>query len=296
MVLRISLILAFSALWTPLFAAEWSITRYDGAVPYIADETTAAGGGLPDGLVATHEGGDIEAAWYDEPTDRYRHGIMGDAIEAGALVVQTPDGSEHRLRLPDAEVFEDRYPRLADLDGDGTVEAVTIRSSAYAGAAVTIYGLEGERLVEKATTAFIGTPNRWLNIAGIAAYLGADDDEPALQIAYVTTPHIGGSLKLIGYRRGALSIHGEAYGFSNHWIGSQELRLSADMMIDGRLTLALPSANRRALRVMAFGRNGPENTAAITLPGRIVRAIGRVDDGFIVGLDTGEAYRVEIGR
>ena len=194
--------------------------------------------------------------------------------------------------MPASEVFEDRYPRLADLDGDGTVEVITIRSSSRAGAAVTIYGVEDERLVERATTEFIGSANRWLNIAGIAPYLGGPD----LQIAYVTTPHIGGTLKLIGFEDGVLTRHGEAYGFSNHWIGSRELRLSATARIDGALALAVPSANRAALRIMRFLPAGPEEIAAIDLPGRIDKAIGRTATGFVVGLTNGDVFTVEPGE
>ena len=286
--------------------AEWTLSRQDGAPPEIVPETRAAGSGLPDGLIATHDGrGDIAAAWYEEPTTRYAHGIMGDRVEAGTLAVRARDGAEHRLALPVSEVFEDRYPRLADLDGDGRVEIITIRSASHAGAALTIYGLEAGRLRERATTAFIGTPNRWLNIAGIAPFLGNDH----LQIAYVTTPHIGGTLRLIGFEAGRLHSFGREYGFSNHWIGSRELRLSATMRHAGmrsgvdsgasgqnhadKLLLALPSAGRNELRIMAFAEEGPDQVASVPVPGRIDKAIGRTDNGFVIGLSNGEVYRVE---
>ena len=149
--------------------------------------------GLPDGLIATHKGGDIASAWYASPTERYAHGILGDAIEAGSLHVETQAGKRLSLVLPRSEVFEDRYPRLADLDGNGTVEIITIRSSLTRGASVTVYGLEGETIAEKATTGFYGRKNRWLNIAGIAPFLGIAGNE----IAFVQTPHIGGDLHLL---------------------------------------------------------------------------------------------------
>lgn len=270
-------------------SADWQVTPLASQPQDIVVETQVRGGGLPDGLVATHTGGDISSAVYVGPTKRYAHGIMGDAIEASVLSVTTNDGREISLELPYSEVFEDRYPRLADLDGDGAVEVITIRSSASAGAAVTIYGLSDGALVQKATTPFIGRSNRWLNIAAIEPFLGGD----AKQIAYVTTPHIGGTLKLIGYENGASRQYGDAYGFSNHWIGSRELRLSATMMIDGVLALALPSANRGTLRIMTFAKSGPEQIAAIQLPGRIDKAIGRTPHGFVVGLNVGTVLAVE---
>lgn len=269
--------------------AEWQVAPSANHPSEIVVETRKAGGGLPDGLIATSPTGDIASAYYVGPTKRYAHGIMGDAVEAAGLVVETRDGRKLSIELPDAEVFEDRYPRLADLDDDGTVEVITIRSSTRAGAAVTIYGVRGGRLVQKATTAFIGRANRWLNIAAIAPFLGGDNN----QIAYVTTPHIGGTLHLISYESGVLSDHGSAYGFSNHLIGSRELRLSAMMVIDGALALALPSANRAALRIMRFGDNGPVEIAAVPLPGRIDKAIGRTARGFVVGLSDGTVLAVK---
>ena len=63
-------------------------------------------GALPDGRVAigTH---DIARAWLAEPTDRYDHGILGDKIEAGGLVIETRDGKQQTVRLKNDAVFED---------------------------------------------------------------------------------------------------------------------------------------------------------------------------------------------
>ncbi|MGB0630939.1 MAG: hypothetical protein ACPGRZ_09605, partial [Alphaproteobacteria bacterium] len=76
----------------------------------------APGNALPDGLVAVSSRGDIAAAWYTEPTTRYGHAVLGDAIEAGGLRIRTRDGDVLDYALPQTEVFEDRAPRLADLD------------------------------------------------------------------------------------------------------------------------------------------------------------------------------------
>src|ERR1041385_4838195 len=55
-------------------------------------------GALPDGRVAPGRN-DIARAWLAEPTDRYDHGILGDKIEAGALIIETRDGRRQTLRL-----------------------------------------------------------------------------------------------------------------------------------------------------------------------------------------------------
>lgn len=250
---------------------------------------------LPDGRIETaSQAGGIVAAWYADPTDRYGHAVLGDEIEAGTLRVETTDKKTMSIALPQSEVFEDRTPRLADLDGDGRSEIVTIRSSLTRGAAVTVYGLRGGELVQLASTPFIGTRNRWLNIAGIAPFRGRKGRE----IAYVQTPHIGGTLFFYAFENGRLRNVGELSGFSNHAIGSREMRLSAlaDIDGDGRMEIAVPAADRRKLRLIRLGDSGPAEIGAIPLPAPIDRAIAVAGTGrgarFSVGLANGTVHRI----
>lgn len=276
--------------------SRWVVEALDGkAFPAeILRETRAkAPDGLPDGLVDVAPSGDIRKAWYTEPTTRYGHAILGDGIEAGTLVVQTGKGRKFRLTLPRSEVFEDRYPRIADLDGDGTNEVVTIRASTSKGASVTVYGMNGETLVEKATTGFIGRANRWLNIAAITPMTGNSGNE----IAFVSTPHIGGTLHVVRYVRGKLVSLGSVRGFSNHVIGSREMRLSAvaDVDANGRMDIAVPSADRKSLRIMGIGANGLTQLGSTNLPAPIDKAIAlqtRGRNGFVVGLEDGSVHLV----
>ncbi len=286
-------LLAGAVLWgatTPSARAQegWRLEAAPDATPDFERPAVApAPDGPPDAGLATRDGGDIVAAWYSTPTTRYRHGALGDAIEAAALAVRTAEGGELRLALPESEVFEDVTPRLADLDGDGRVEVVAIRSSTRAGAAVTLYGLEDGRLVERASTPFIGRSNRWLNIAAIAPFLGGDE----LQIAYVETPHIGGVLRLWAYRDGALIELGSRRGFSNHAIGDRELGLAAtaDFDDDGRHVLALPADGRRILRVVAFEDGGWIELASFRIDGEIraVRALAGREPRILVRAERG---------
>lgn len=263
--------------------------------PQIAAEPGKAAppGGLPDGRVATGEG-DIRQAWYGGPTRRYAHAVLGDDIEAGDLVVRTSGGAQLTLSLPENQVFEDRTPRLADLDGDGLTEIVTIRAARDAGAAVVLYGPRDGRLVELAAIEPIGRANRWLNIAAIDDL----DGRPGLEIAYVRTPHIGGTLIFLSYDGGRLQRIAAIDGFSNHVIGSRELRLSAvaDTDNDGRPELAVPSKDRKTLRIVGWGPSGPVERAAIPLPARVDKAIvfERTNgfQGFVLGLDDGAFYQV----
>jgi hypothetical protein len=281
---------------------KWFASRLDGGPlpPEIVEEVREkAPGGMPDGLVETSGGGgDIRSAWYGGPTTRYQHGVIGDTVEASTLFVKTATGATVSFDLPVSEVFEDRYPRLADLDGDGKIEVITIRSSTALGASVTVYSLDGNTLVDWANTGFVGRPNRWLNIAGIAPFRGG----PQREIAFVETPHIGGTLYVYAFADGRLKGVGELDGFSNHEIGTRELRLSAvaDVNGDGRQDLALPSDDRRSLRIVGFVAGQFAELGSARLPSPIDKAIAVDHSGstprFIVGLANGAVYQVQRNR
>ncbi len=274
------------------WASDWALISLDGAgrpAAILPETRPNAGAGFVDGLVDSVASGDVRRAWYVAPTRRYRHGVLGDAVEAGGLVAETAEGARLRLDLPKSEVFEDQTPRLVDLDGDGRVEIVAIVASQSAGAALAVYGAEGGRLVERARGPHIGRANRWLNVAAIADFLGAGDR----QIAYVETPHIGGTLRLYRFAAGRLEAAAALYGFSTHAIGSRELRLAAtaDIDGDGRAELALPSADRRALRIMEIDDGAWREVARLALPARVETAIAAEGSGaetrFILGLSDG---------
>jgi len=197
----------------------------------------------------------IAEVWLVEPTGRYDHGVLGDAIEAGGLLVRLRDGSERRFSLPEDQVFEDLRPRLADLDRDGEDEIIVVRSSLDHGAVLAVYGLvdgpDGDdRLQLVAEGPGNLTAHRWLNPVGAADF----DGDGVVEVAYVETPHIGGILRILSLRDGKLVEEASWAGFSNHLIGSREIGLSAilDFDEDGLPEIFLPSARRRSLRVLRY--------------------------------------------
>ena len=68
----------------------------------------------------------ITSADYTIPTTRYAHGILGDAIEHGALALKLSNGRVISVTLPISDVFEDTSPRLSDMDGDGNPEVIVV--------------------------------------------------------------------------------------------------------------------------------------------------------------------------
>lgn len=219
-------------------------------------------GALPDAVVAEGEGV-VQKAWLAEPTDRYGHGILGDAIEAGALMVELEGGRTLGLRLPKSSVFEDRYVRLADFNGDGTDEMVVVESSLSDGAALAVYGIREGRLQLIGRDQWIGTRNRWLNPAGIADF----DGDGRLEVAIVVTPHIGGTLRFLRPDGRNMIRVAEMWGFSNHAIGSRDQHLSAvlDWDGDGIVDLVLPDESRRTIRVMSFATGQIREIASFPL-------------------------------
>jgi len=152
-------------------------------------------------------------ARFENPTNRYGHGIMGDLPEWGRLCLMNA-GQIACVDLPETSVFEDIAPRLADLDGDGWMEAVVIESSVTGGASLVVYRLEKGKL-QRIATPPIGQRNRWLAPAGIADF----DGDGYIEIAYVDRPHLAKILRVWRYKDGRLEQLAAAAGITNHRIG-----------------------------------------------------------------------------
>jgi hypothetical protein len=148
-----------------------------------------------------------------EPTDRYPHAVLGDALEWGALTLVLDGEPETTitLRLPEPRVFEDIAVRLADVTGDGAPEVVVVETDLALGASLAVYGPAGKL----AATPFIGQPNRWLAPAGIADF----DGDGQVEIAYVDRPHLLAELVFVRMEGSRLVETARLAGLTNHRIG-----------------------------------------------------------------------------
>lgn len=244
-------------------------------------------GALPHARVA--RGREIDRAWLADPTDRYRHGVLGDAIEAGSLVIERRDGSRGIVRLDADSVFEDITPRIAVIGGHERI--VLVRSYLTRGSALAIVDPKSAAIV--AETPPIGRPNAWLNPAGIADF----DGDGAIDIAFVRQPHVVGRLEIWSWRSGALSKITDMPDVSNHAIGSRALGLSAvaDFDGDGRPDLAVPALDRRSMRLISFAPK-PHDIAKIPLPAAVTTNLGTIRLGgrlaIVAGLEDGQLILV----
>jgi hypothetical protein len=284
---------------TPPFAYSFDCKSFTGDTSdAVKPATLPPKGGLPDGTVAFGpDGSDIHKAWYADPTDRYGHGALGDGIEGGSLVVELAGEKRLSATLPRREVFEDRTPRIVDLDGSGQLHILTIIADRNKGAAVAVYKIADGKLTRVGQTPFIGRSNRWLNIAGFEDF----DGSGRKSVTLVKTPHLAGILQFWRWEDSKFTLRAEQAGFSNHQNRSREQRLSAvaDFDGDGRLDLALPSLDRRSLQFVRFVGSSAktfETFASVRLPARIDKPIVTHEstDGLVItiGLDDTSVYAV----
>lgn len=152
---------------------------------------------------------------------RYRHGVLGDAIEATrALYLERHDLSPLReLTLPAPHVFEDNRLRVwRGGDGRAAPALVAVRSGPQ-GAQLALIEAERGKAAALRITALgepIGSANRWMSPSTDGKHLVA-----------VHTPHLSGALHAVRREGERLMSSPLAEGVSNHAIGAHELDTSA---------------------------------------------------------------------
>jgi hypothetical protein len=221
-------------------------------------------GQIPHSRVALG-GGVIAKVYLRSPTRRYAHGVLGDEIEAASLTLVLNDGKELTYELTESRVFEDLQPRLVNLDAKGTDEIVVVESDTKLGASLAVYGLRKGEVEKIAATSFIGRANRWLNPIGAGDFNG----DSVMDLALVSTPHIGGVLKLYSYTPPRLTNYAEMRGVSTHSIGSTALGMGRVVKGDLKDFILAPAQRHNELLFLEWIDGNIVEKARIPLPARI---------------------------
>ena len=241
---------------------------------------------------------DVGWVWLGSPTLRYPHRALGSPVHAGSVHAQVKSRAGTwtlvELSLPLHRVYEDRRPRVVDLDQDGSEEILLIEADALRGASLVVLGLDNStevpRLVERARSAFAGSTFRWLNPVGVADL----DGDGHLDLAIIYTPHIGGELQLLHYRPPSLVPFARALDVSNHRMGALEQELAVIVQQPGRRpTILVPDMTRRALQALRWDASGrwSELGEALASPGLVERLLP-MPGGACATLADGRTLRV----
>ncbi len=227
-----------------------------------------------------------ELAILSEPTTEYRHGVLGDAVEAASVTVI---GEERPVTIPApaGTVFEAVAPMWADVDDDGLDELLVTASDSGGGARLTVYEPDGSLV---GSSPPIGRGNRWLNQLAVAPTGPAGETE----IIEVRTPHIGGIVRWHRLIEGDFALVATASEYSTHRIGSRNVDqgVVVDTTGDGRPETLVPTQDQESL--VALGRAGEQATVLTTveLGGRLSTNLEvlKLSDGsaaLIAGTDQG---------
>lgn len=210
--------------------------------------------------------------------ERYRHGVLGDAVEATRLALLERHGLAvmRDLLLDAPHVFEDIAPRRVTL---GARDGVLTVQSGPQGAQLVLVDAEPASAASLRVAArgpALGTPNRWMSPTTDGRHWLA-----------VHTPHIGGVLH--EYRQDGGRLHATRIrdDVSNHLIGSRQLDLAA---WQGQ-QLLIPDQSRRKM-LLLDGRSGWHRERAWELPSRVTASVSLEVSSSVAILHEGGAVAV----
>lgn len=197
-----------------------------------------------------------------DPTERYAHAVLGDALEASTVSVFSK-GLEplasYTLEAP--FVFEQRrvLPFEFRQAGENRQGLLATRSSNATGAGVVLLAMDDGKLEILAEAQPIGTGFRWLN-----AFAAADGSAYA-----VRTPHIGGPLQRYRFNGETLEIESFDLGVTNHIYGQRNLDLGVLLSAEDEAhTLAAALNTRDGVRLITCSQSC-EATQTLLMRGKL---------------------------
>ena len=244
--------------------------------------------GLPDARLLVDERDRL--LLLTDPTTRYDHGVLGDAVEAGSitLIETLPELKVlQKIIIEPPAVIEAIAPIWTDFNGDSRREIIVTRSDINQGAQIVVFLEDGTELAAGPT---IGRGYRWRNQLAVAPT--APDGE--LELVDVLTPHIGGVVEFFQLIDGGLEITSQLAGFTSHVIGTRNLDmgLAGDFDGDGIVEVLLPTQERTQLGAVRHTAGGALLVWFLPANGTIstnLAAVTHSDGSISLGIGTEEA-------
>jgi hypothetical protein len=225
-------------------------------------------GALPDARLTQSSDGLL--AVLAEATTRYPHGVLGDDLEAGRVVIVDPGTpaivGEAVIAAP--AVIEGIAAMWADVDGNGEEEILVTVSDAEVGAGLLVFDRDGSQI---AAGPPIGRGNRWRNQLGV----GPTGPNGEIEVIDVRVPHIGGVVEYFRIDGDELAFETQLPGYTSHVFGSRNLdmALAADVTGNGAIEVVVPNQELTTLGVLTRTVAGVTVAAELALPGRLATNI-----------------------
>jgi hypothetical protein len=274
------------AIFAAFLGSEMAAAK-DGNVRAPAVRTVAADPRMPNSQI-TQKGGDT--AWLIDPVATYDHHVFGDELEPSGFAIQFKGRMMTYKLGPDA-IFEDRKVQLEDINGDGSLQAIVVKTYLAKGSALAVYDMKADGIRPTAETPAIGAPHSWLYPVGVLRTQG----QPPV-IAAVITPHQAGSLRFYQLKDGKLIETGRLEGYTNHVFGSHNVDMAriGDLYGDKRAEIIIPNLARDKLAVISNLGGKPVLSAEFPVNGHI-SGVDRIGKNFVwLRLDGGGIIELKI--
>lgn len=242
---------------------------------------------IPSAQWVFHESGNRLLVLTD-PTEQYKHGILGDTLEASSVTEVNLVGQPQvvgKFKVDSSYVIEGLAPLWIDWNDDGAYETILTLSNAEVGTKIVVFDENGAEL---AAGKAVGQGGRWRHMLTVAAF----GPHGEMELAEVLTPHISG---VAGFYRwdethGILRMIAQKQGYSTHDIGSSQLNTYSLLNLnhDERVELVVPTQDKTALAILSHQEEGIVQETELPLGGRI--------SSNIVSVKTDHGYLLTVGR
>jgi len=182
-----------------------------------------------------------------DPTLEYKHGVLGDAIEARSLTIK--QGNETRKIDFSPQVFEGLFPLIADFDGDNEKEIIATLSGNGRGAQVVVYDDLGNKIASSEALS-----SGWRHVLTIAPF-GPDGE---LELVDIKRPHVDKEVEFFQLDDDRLVKVAGLKGYTTHKIGSRNLGLFAVIKDKERYLLIVPTSDFTSIAAIGRTMTGAE--------------------------------------